>query len=82
LNWLEGLVLFSFPFFFFLFSLIITFFKKLELFFDRGNDYVFLSRENTLAPAGALEKSTSVDFKFSDLELPHESYNGINVRLR
>jgi len=54
----------------------------IELFFDRGNDYVFLSREQNLQPAGVLEKSTSIDFNFANLELQNESYNGINVRLR
>ena len=53
-----------------------------ELFFDRGSDYVFMSREQVLLPAGALEKSTSLDFNFSALELLQESYNGINCRLR
>jgi len=55
---------------------------ELNYFFDRGNDYVFLSREQTLQPPGILERSCAYDFNFSDLELPHESYNGINVRLR
>jgi len=60
----------------------IEFIGRIELFFDRGNDYLFISREQQLLPAGVLEKTLSIDFSFCDLELPHESYNGINVRLR
>jgi vacuolar protein sorting-associated protein 26 len=55
---------------------------KFEVHFDRGNDDVFFSREQTLLPAGALENSMALDFSFTDLQFPHESYNGINVRLR
>jgi len=60
----------------------IEFIGRIELFFDRGNDYVFTSREQQLLQAGVLEKTISLDFNFNELDLPHESYNGINVRLR
>ena len=60
----------------------VEFVGVIELFYDRGNHYEFTSQIVELAPAGALTKSVSFDFAFNELQMPYESYNGINARLR
>jgi hypothetical protein len=55
---------------------------QIELFFDRGNHFEFLSQEKELLPAGVLEKSQEFDFEFGNAPKPHECYCGVNVRLR
>lgn len=60
----------------------IEFIGKIESIMNRGNDHVFTSREQILLEPGTIDKPVSIDFKFENLELPFESYNGINVRLR
>lgn len=60
----------------------VEFLGQIELFYDRGNSYEFSTLVQELAPAGALVKSTEFDFSFSNVELPYECYNGLNVRLR
>ncbi|KAG6517717.1 hypothetical protein ZIOFF_021115 [Zingiber officinale] len=62
---------------------------QIELYFDRGNFYDFTSlgfKEILLmreldVPGEIYEKKT-FPFEFSSVEMPYESYNGINVRLR
>jgi vacuolar protein sorting-associated protein 26 len=53
-----------------------------ELFYDRGNHFEFTSLLKELAPPGILTASEEFPFEFSNVEKLHESYNGINVRLR
>ena len=60
----------------------VEFIGQIELFYDRSNHYEFTSVVHELQPAGMLTKSTSFDFVFSNVDLPYESYNGLNVRLR
>ena len=60
----------------------IEFLGQIELYYDRGNQYDFCSLVHELQPAGALAKTTSFDFQFDNVDMPHESYNGLNVRLR
>lgn len=60
----------------------IEFFGQIELYYDRGNLYDFCSLVHELAPAGSLTKTTSFDFNFDKVEMPYESYYGMNVRLR
>lgn len=60
----------------------VEFLGQIELFYDRGNHYEFSSMVHELAPAGSLTKSMSFDFAFHQVEMPYESYNGLNVRLR
>ena len=52
------------------------------MFYDRGNHYEFTSVVRELAPAGEITSDQVFDFEFLDVEKQHESYNGINVRLR
>ena len=53
-----------------------------ELFYDRGNHHEFATTVKELAPPGDLMKSTTFDFEFHNVEKQHETYTGINVRLR
>mmetsp|Transcript_867 Transcript_867/g.1528 ORF Transcript_867/g.1528 Transcript_867/m.1528 type:complete len:299 (-) Transcript_867:287-1183(-) len=55
---------------------------QIELFFERGNFYDFISLVRELEPPGELTTSKVHPFEFSRVEMQHESYNGINVRLR
>ncbi|WFD44902.1 Vacuolar protein sorting-associated protein 26 [Malassezia psittaci] len=54
----------------------------LELFFDRGNHYEFLSLDQELAAPGEIRTSETIPFAFKNVEKAWESYNGVNVRLR
>ncbi|KAL4402888.1 Vacuolar protein sorting-associated protein 26 [Malassezia pachydermatis] len=60
----------------------IEFIGCMELFYDRGNHYEFLSLGQEIAPAGEIRDSESLPFSFKDVEKLYESYNGINVKLR
>ena len=55
---------------------------RLEMFFDRGNHYEFLSLNQELAAPGELQHPQTFDFNFKNVEKQYESYNGINVKLR
>ena len=54
----------------------------LEMFFDRGNHYEFLSLGQELAAPGELQHPQTFPFNFKNVEKQYEAYNGINVRLR
>ena len=53
-----------------------------ELYYDRGNHHEFATLVKELAAPGDLMKSTVYDFEFHNVEKQHETYTGINVRLR
>lgn len=55
---------------------------QIEMFHDRGNCHEFCSVVRELAIGGVLAESTQYPFDFSSAEKSHESYNGLNVRLR
>ncbi|KAI4308268.1 hypothetical protein L6164_031360 [Bauhinia variegata] len=55
---------------------------QIELFFDRGNFYDFTSLVRELDVPGDLYENKIYPFDFSNVEMPYESYNGVNVRLR
>ncbi|GMN47088.1 hypothetical protein TIFTF001_016270 [Ficus carica] len=55
---------------------------QIELYFDRGNFYDFTSLVRELDVPGELYEKKKYPFEFSTVEMPHESYNGVNVRLR
>ncbi|XWS73695.1 hypothetical protein CRYUN_Cryun02cG0150900 [Craigia yunnanensis] len=55
---------------------------QIELYFDRGNFYDFTSLVRELDIPGELYERKTYPFEFSTVEMPHESYNGVNVRLR
>ncbi|XP_042468644.1 vacuolar protein sorting-associated protein 26A-like isoform X1 [Zingiber officinale] len=55
---------------------------QIELYFDRGNFYDFTSLVRELDVPGEIYEKKTFPFEFSSVEMPYESYNGINVRLR
>ncbi|XP_028058572.1 vacuolar protein sorting-associated protein 26A-like isoform X2 [Camellia sinensis] len=55
---------------------------QIELYFDRGNFYDFTSLVRELDVPGDLYERKTYPFEFSTVEMPYESYNGVNVRLR
>ncbi|XP_020262440.1 vacuolar protein sorting-associated protein 26A-like [Asparagus officinalis] len=55
---------------------------QIELYFDRGNFYDFTSLVRELEVPGELYERKTYQFEFSTVEMPYESYNGVNVRLR
>ncbi|KAI9670654.1 MAG: Vacuolar protein sorting-associated protein 26 [Alyxoria varia] len=60
----------------------VQFIGVIEMFFDRGNHYEFVSTSQELAAPGELLNPQSYPFNFKNVEKQYESYNGINVRLR
>ncbi|KAI1214077.1 vacuolar protein sorting-associated protein 26 [Annulohypoxylon truncatum] len=60
----------------------VQFIGTIEMFFDRGNHYEFLSLNQELAAPGELQHPQTFDFNFKNVEKQYESYNGINVKLR
>lgn len=55
---------------------------QIELYFDRGNFYDFTSIVRELDVPGEIYERKTYPFEFSTVEMPYESYNGTNVRLR
>eukprot|EP00258_Populus_trichocarpa_P008562 XP_002314237.2 vacuolar protein sorting-associated protein 26A [Populus trichocarpa] len=55
---------------------------QIELYFERGNFYDFSSLVRELDVPGELYERKAYPFEFSTVEMPFESYNGVNVRLR
>ncbi|OCT52032.1 Vacuolar protein sorting-associated protein 26 [Cladophialophora carrionii] len=60
----------------------VQFIGLIEMFFDRGNHYEFLSLGQELAAPGELQHPQTFPFNFKNVEKQYESYNGINVKLR
>jgi len=56
---------------------------QIEVVYDRGNhhDFLLLSQELASGP-GIIGESCEYQFNFVSTEKSHESYNGVNVRLR
>jgi len=55
---------------------------QVELNYDRGNHYVFLSMAHELAPAGTLREDKTIQFSFAGTAKNNDTYSGINVKLR
>ncbi|EGF78032.1 hypothetical protein BATDEDRAFT_91145 [Batrachochytrium dendrobatidis JAM81] len=60
----------------------IEFVGQIQLFYDRGNHYEFLSLSQELSGPGEFRQSTTFDFEFKNIEKAYESYHGLNVKLR
>ncbi|KAK1149401.1 Vacuolar protein sorting-associated protein 26 [Aspergillus melleus] len=60
----------------------VQFIGTIEMFYDRGNHYEFLSLVQELAAPGELQHPQTFPFNFKNIEKQYESYNGINVKLR
>ena len=54
----------------------------IDLFYDRTNSQEFTSRCDELETQGQLDKTKEYDFKFENVNMQYESYNGTNVQLR
>lgn len=57
-------------------------FANAEMFYERGSSHEFVSLSKELAAAGEITGVNEFPFEFSKVEKQHESYHGINVRLR
>ncbi|GAB2282498.1 Vacuolar protein sorting-associated protein 26B [Dionaea muscipula] len=55
---------------------------QIEMSFDRGNFYDFTSLVRELDVPGEIYEKKLYSFEFSTVEMPYETYNGVNVRLR
>jgi len=55
---------------------------QIEMNYDRGNHYEFVSIVSELAPPGDITSDATYSFDFQNVEKQYESYNGIGVRLR
>ncbi|CAN6709310.1 unnamed protein product [Malus baccata var. baccata] len=55
---------------------------QIEMYFDRGNFYDFTSLVRELDVPGDIYERKTYPFEFSTVEMPYETYNGVNVRLR
>lgn len=55
---------------------------QIELYYDRSNHHVFTSLSKLLNYPGEITENTSIDFNFPSVDKPHESYAGVNVKLR
>lgn len=54
----------------------------IEPFYDKARSSEFTSLVRELDTPGVMTVSKTYSFKFSDVEKPYESYNGLNIRLR
>ncbi|XP_010445889.1 PREDICTED: vacuolar protein sorting-associated protein 26A-like [Camelina sativa] len=55
---------------------------QIEMYFDRGNFYDFTSLVRELDVPGEIYERKTYPFEFSSVEMPYETYNGVNVRLK
>ena len=55
---------------------------QIELYYDRSNHHVFMSLSKLLNYPGDISENMSIDFNFASVDKQHESYNGVNVKLR
>jgi len=63
-------------------GIVIELVGQIEMFYERGNNFEFLSMSRELEGAGDLTAEKEYSFEFLNVEKQYESYNGINVRLR
>ncbi|CAH9116184.1 unnamed protein product [Cuscuta europaea] len=55
---------------------------QIEMYSDRGNFYDFTSLVRELDVPGEIYERKTYPFEFSTVEMPYETYNGANARLR
>ncbi|KAL8429048.1 hypothetical protein Efla_005866 [Eimeria flavescens] len=55
---------------------------QVDMLYDRSSTYDFFSISKDLEPPGLLLESKKYKFKFNAVDKAHETYSGINVRLR
>lgn len=67
---------------FFVFSLFLIISNYLVSVYDRGEHNQFLFEEKVLSQAGTFPKEIVYEFDFGNAKLDHDSYNGVNAKLR
>ncbi|KAJ2158027.1 Vacuolar protein sorting-associated protein 26 [Coemansia sp. RSA 552] len=60
----------------------VQFIGCIEMFYDRGNHYEFVSLVQELAAPAELANTAMYNFEFKNVEKQYESYQGINAKLR
>jgi len=55
---------------------------QIEVVYDRGSHHDFLLLSHELSQGGVLSGDNTFEFDFVSTDKTHESYNGVNVRLR
>ncbi|EOA13763.1 hypothetical protein CARUB_v10026855mg [Capsella rubella] len=55
---------------------------QIEMYHDRGNFYDFTSLVREIDVPGEIYERKTYPFEFSSVEMPYETFNGVNVRLR
>lgn len=55
---------------------------QIELASERGHPHDFVSLARDLAPPGELTSQQTLPFEFNSVEMEHDSYRGLQVRLR
>ncbi|KAJ2606435.1 Vacuolar protein sorting-associated protein 26, partial [Coemansia sp. RSA 1694] len=60
----------------------VQFIGCIEMFYDRGTHYEFVSLVQELAAPAELTSTAMYNFEFKNVEKQYESYHGINVKLR
>ncbi|KAL0214634.1 hypothetical protein P9112_006818 [Eukaryota sp. TZLM1-RC] len=55
---------------------------QIELAIEKGRPFEFTSAEQELEGAGTLDSVQTFSFDFSNVEKPHETYHGKNIKLR
>eukprot|EP00042_Codosiga_hollandica_P035232 m.259323 g.259323 ORF g.259323 m.259323 type:complete len:314 (-) comp54584_c0_seq7:1659-2600(-) len=60
----------------------VEFLGLVELYYEKGNNYEFMSLVKELAPPGELPGSANFNFEFQNVEKTYETYSGMNVKLR
>ncbi|KAJ2305151.1 Vacuolar protein sorting-associated protein 26, partial [Coemansia sp. RSA 2706] len=60
----------------------VQFIGCIEMFYDRGNHYEFVSLVQELAAPAELGNTATYGFEFKNVEKQYESYQGINAKLR
>jgi vacuolar protein sorting-associated protein 26 len=60
----------------------LEFIGEIELYYDRSNHHVFTSVGKLLNYPGEITENMSIGFSFPNVDKQHESYSGVNVKLR
>jgi len=60
----------------------LSFIGEIVAIYDRGEHSQFLIQDLTLASPGNLDIETNYEFDFPHVKLEHDSYNGVNAKLR
>lgn len=60
----------------------LEFIGQIEMFYDRSNHHVFTSLSKLLNYPGEITENLAIDFNFPAVDKQHESYAGVNVKLR